>query len=618
MNCESVVSHGNVDTCEFWKAAKIWLDNAHVVNRRILTAKKLLFLQLNADIQSMCSSEWFEKLASVAQLYKNCPAPSKTDHSLALELEASCSEFLSDGLDDPLNNGSYVCLQKLLPRNPEKFSHTLNLAIIDKANGRITFFSHSIEESKQSLGPKWSYRLEHDAVLCKLSLYVDGNENVCKDSSFKWLKDQFFPRFVKWANSDSPGSSLISGSLNLISAEKYAILYNKLKLKYGTAMVKIWPENTDSAKFVYEDVAIATYLLLIWEMERTRKNVQEKQSFVDLGCGNGLLVHILASEGHPGLGIDLRKRGIWDLYPKSTRLEVRTIVPSASSLFPETDWLIGNHSDELTPWIPVIAARSSHQCQFFLLPCCAYEFNGRKYQRDNAAKSQYFEYMNYIKNVCEECGFKTDMDKLRIPSTKRICLIGRDRIYTKDRTDVQEAAIRELIDARSNGRKDNITDSSDPSDQNLWSAGFKPRENVERVRNCTKINKGIISDIVNLVAERLLCKVRMIDIQSSNEKWNAGGQIELSEVAQLLSQEALKEMKSECGGVQTLLKNNSDIFQVIQGKVQFRVPGTCTDVTRKKNKRNNSKFAKKTKPCWFHLNHPNGCPLNEEICYYKH
>jgi len=29
-----------------------------------------------------------------------------------------------------------------------------------------------------------------------------------------------------------------------------------------------------------------------------------------------------------------------------------------SLLYPETDWLIGNHSDELTPWIPVIAARS--------------------------------------------------------------------------------------------------------------------------------------------------------------------------------------------------------------------------------------------------------------------
>lgn len=33
------------------------------------------------------------------------------------------------------------------------------------------------------------------------------------------------------------------------------------------------------------------------------------------------------------------------------------ITPSDETLFPGTDWLIGNHSDELTPWIPVIAAR---------------------------------------------------------------------------------------------------------------------------------------------------------------------------------------------------------------------------------------------------------------------
>lgn len=33
------------------------------------------------------------------------------------------------------------------------------------------------------------------------------------------------------------------------------------------------------------------------------------------------------------------------------------ITPSDGFLFPTTDWLIGNHSDELTPWIPVIAAR---------------------------------------------------------------------------------------------------------------------------------------------------------------------------------------------------------------------------------------------------------------------
>ena len=37
-----------------------------------------------------------------------------------------------------------------------------------------------------------------------------------------------------------------------------------------------------------------------------------------------------------------------------------TITPSTESVYPESDWLIGNHSDELTPWIPVMAARFDH------------------------------------------------------------------------------------------------------------------------------------------------------------------------------------------------------------------------------------------------------------------
>ena len=74
---------------------------------------------------------------------------------------------------------------------------------------------------------------------------------------------------------------------------------------------------------MYEDVAIATYLLLLWEKERRDKGTPDVyQTFVDLGCGNGLLVYILSSEGHKGVGLDVRKRVIWDLYPSTTKLEV--------------------------------------------------------------------------------------------------------------------------------------------------------------------------------------------------------------------------------------------------------------------------------------------------------
>ena len=42
---------------------------------------------------------------------------------------------------------------------------------------------------------------------------------------------------------------------------------------------------------------------VLWEVEREGLDgPQRKQSFVDLGCGNGLLVYLLASEGVSGRG----------------------------------------------------------------------------------------------------------------------------------------------------------------------------------------------------------------------------------------------------------------------------------------------------------------------------
>ena len=34
-------------------------------------------------------------------------------------------------------------------------------------------------------------------------------------------------------------------------------------------------------------------------------------TFVDLGCGNGFLTHLLTEEGHDGVGLDKFSRKIW-------------------------------------------------------------------------------------------------------------------------------------------------------------------------------------------------------------------------------------------------------------------------------------------------------------------
>lgn len=269
----------------------------------------------------------------------------------------------------------------------------------------------------------------------------------------------------------------------------------------------------------------------------------------------------------------------------------------------------------MTPWIPVIAARSSYKTRFFLLPCCAHEFDGRKFQRPSAAYSQYLEYLKYIKNVCETCGFITQVDKLRIPSTKRICFIGEKRNYPEDQTNIQDDKIENIINERSLQKKNESINNKTTNDK--WSNDFKPRDSVEKVRNCTQIDKNIQNEIINLVKTELLSKVRIINSNNDdNKKWNAGGQLELAKLATIIPNDLLKKLKNECGGLQTLLRNHSHVFQINNGVVQFKIPGSEKIINNKKKRKSNVMF--KVKPCWFFNNHPNGCFVSDEKCNFKH
>ncbi len=55
--------------------------------------------------------------------------------------------------------------------------------------------------------------------------------------------------------------------------------------------------------------------------------------------------------------------------------------------FPEVDWLVGNHSDELTPWIPYMASKSGYNTSFFVLPCCFHDFD-KRFQANNPKLGQ--------------------------------------------------------------------------------------------------------------------------------------------------------------------------------------------------------------------------------------
>nr|XP_011743253.1 probable tRNA (uracil-O(2)-)-methyltransferase isoform X5 [Macaca nemestrina] len=74
-----------------------------------------------------------------------------------------------------------------------------------------------------------------------------------------WLGEELLAKLAKWSVENK--KSDFKSTLSLVSIMKYSKAYQELKEKYKE-MVKVWPEVTDPEKFVYEDVAIAAYLLV--------------------------------------------------------------------------------------------------------------------------------------------------------------------------------------------------------------------------------------------------------------------------------------------------------------------------------------------------------------------
>ncbi|XP_051056219.1 probable tRNA (uracil-O(2)-)-methyltransferase isoform X2 [Phodopus roborovskii] len=530
------------------------------------------------------------------------------------------------------------------------------LVVQDVANGSVTFLPLE-EDDEGNLDVKMSnvyqLQLHHSEGEWFISVLIFCPERWHSDGIVypkpSWLGEELLAKLARWAVENR--KSEFKSTLSLVSILRYSKMYQELKEKYRDM---VWPEVTDPEKFVYEDVAIATYLLILWEEERAERGVTTKQSFVDLGCGNGLLVHILSNEGHPGRGIDVRRRKIWDMYGPQTQLEEGSIIPSDKTLFPGVDWLIGNHSDELTPWIPVIAARSSYTCRFFVLPCCFFDFLGR-YCRRQSKKTQYREYLDFVLEVGLSCGFHMQEDCLRIPSTKRVCLIGKSRTYLPSAEVWMDEQRTRYIHSRQShpqslpGEEDAPTTPQAADDHNshgtfdagaecmpdslaaegraapgtgLWISGFCPREKAERVRNCAALPRDFIDQVVLQVANLLLDGKKLNTRRSEDgslKTWNEGGSLSLAEVAAELKPETLQRLKRECGGLQTLLRNSHQVFEVLNGRVHIR--DWRRELQKEKPpeaKRSLSAEVFKTRLCWFFAHHPDGCVLPAARCPFAH
>lgn len=216
--------------------------------------------------------------------------------------------------------------------------------------------------------------------------------------------------------------------------------YARLKSKYAKILINNWVEVTDPTKHVFEDLGIAAFLIELWaEMYPTGT---EFPGFVDIGCGNGLLVHILIEEGYRGWGFDARKRKSWDEYSVTAQenLKELVLVPSIlkssesvnlgthDGIFPNGTFIISNHADELTPWTPILARLS--ESPFIMIPCCSHDLTGSRYRAPppkaaGASSSAYASLVVWVSLIAEDCGWNLEKEMLRIPSTRNTALIGR-------------------------------------------------------------------------------------------------------------------------------------------------------------------------------------------------
>lgn len=407
-------------------------------------------------------------------------------------------EVLSRNLDDvsfksipspnPLNLiTKYEIIRRIIPRNPYK-DHIINqtcLVLTGEGSVLVVYIPHinSREETPFYLPPVYGVGiLYHKSSLSLHYLPFNYDNASTEGPSLRELDVAERPirialRLLQTSSKHSVGAKTgYEKRVNhdmVVPKISFQNRYISLKKKYSSDLVNLWCESTDPKKHVFEDLAIAAFLIEFWNLRYPDKDFE----FRDLGCGNGLLVYILNMEGYAGKGMDARARKSWSTYPQEVQnnlLEqivipsillkphpaVRKIAPnvtdngrvyqvpeaakegpvsyhtSASLLkssqicttedFPSNTFIIGNHSDELTCWIPLLGF------PFIVIPCCSHALSGAKMRyspkKKTAASTQnisaYSTLVEHVEDLSAQMGWITEKEMLRIPSTRNAAVIS--------------------------------------------------------------------------------------------------------------------------------------------------------------------------------------------------
>ena len=219
----------------------------------------------------------------------------------------------------------------------------------------------------------------------------------------------------------------------MLSQQRVQDTYTLLKQRHAQRLCDRWVEKTEPSKHVFEDLGIAAFLIELWKdmydvgidgASEDGNGVIEKggafPGFVDIGCGNGVLVDTLLREGYWGWGFDARRRKTWDTFdePIQNNLKEMILVPQPlfelqhdsmypiyadggilseglsstitvekalgdlpawhNGIFRQGTFIISNHADELTPWTPLLASISSSP--FLAIPCCSHNLSGLRFR----------------------------------------------------------------------------------------------------------------------------------------------------------------------------------------------------------------------------------------------
>ncbi|KAE8350360.1 hypothetical protein BDV28DRAFT_40333 [Aspergillus coremiiformis] len=295
---------------------------------------------------------------------------------------------------------------------------------------------------------------------------------------------------------------------NVIPQHLVQNTYSRLKFKYAPDLCKDWVEDTEPSKHVFEDLAISAFLIELWRSmygalpaEERNKDGQENYDpnfpgFVDVACGNGVLVYVLLMEGYQGWGFDARRRKTWKILPEFVQARIKEEIyipkPFADAsgdlpdlgvkthpgLFAKDTFIISNHADELTVWTPLMAtiACPESPLPFIAIPCCSHALSGarnrypppkapksdgtkndtsthedidseqpatgdlkalRKAKQEAQTdagfyKSMYGSLTAKTISIAEEIGYDVEKTLLRIPSTRNMGIIGGRKRVTEE------------------------------------------------------------------------------------------------------------------------------------------------------------------------------------------